>query len=159
MTRIAFLLTALFLLAPAFAPAAGAATTCPAGADITTFRSSTTTIVAAGNALSVPLSPGQALVFSLDGGFYVDIDHWCLAGLQVTVLKNGEIVSSKGYEKGCEDGTHSEWVPMGLEMAEVTVNVAWFGCDGTRGGVRGNGTAGDPPVFTPEGGIRALEAA
>lgn len=156
MTRILLGLLALLLVAPAFAPAASAAVTCPAGAEITTFRSNTTTIVAAGNSMSVPISAGQALVFSLDGGFYVDIDHWCLGGLNVTVMKNGAIASSQSYEKKCEDGTHSEWVPMGLETAEVTVNVAWWGCDGTRGGVRGNGTAGDPPVFTPEGEIRLL---
>jgi hypothetical protein len=43
---------------------------------------------------------------------------------------------------------------MGLETAEIQVLASWTGCDGSRGGARGNGTAGDPPVFTPEGDLR-----
>jgi len=76
--------------------------------------------------------------------------------MSVTVLKNGQVAQSHGYAMDCSTGTHSEWVPMGLETAEVTVNVAWSGCDGTRGGARGSGTAGDPPVFTNEGELREI---
>lgn len=159
MTRTVLLL-ALLALTPllALAPAAADASLCegPSQADIATFRSGTTTIQVAGNTFATNLTPTQAMVFSLDGGFWVDVEHRCVQLLVVRVFKNGALAQMSQTQHDCSTATHHEWVPMGLETAEVRVEVAWTGCDGVRGGARGNGAAGDPPVFTREGELRAL---
>lgn len=122
----------------------------PSFAEIVNLHNSQLTIQVAGNQAQLDLPREQAFLVSLDGGFYVDIDYHCLERMTIDVYKDGTHVHHNGVTPGCGSGTHTEFVPVGLEFGTYEIVVEWWGCDGTTGIDSLVITVFDPPVFSPE---------
>ncbi len=122
----------------------------PAFAEIVNLHNGQLTIQVAGNQAQLDLPREEAFLISLDGGFYVDIDYHCIEYMTIDVYKDGTHVHNNAVGPACASGTHSEFVPVGLEFGTYEIVVEWWGCDRTTGSDSLIITVFDPPVFSPE---------